>query len=66
MIRDLQNRLQRAIDSLDVGVGVATFKRHPLLATNKALRMLGAPQIKDINSRLEVLRAVIYIEGQES
>tara|TARA_R100000306_G_scaffold62117_2_gene67100 strand:+ start:43 stop:228 length:186 start_codon:yes stop_codon:yes gene_type:complete len=58
-------RLQRAISEADLGLGSVAFRANPLVATNRALRMLGAPQIRDINSRREVLRAVIYIESAE-
>ena len=61
-MRDLQKRLQRAIRNLDLGIPISTIKTNRLVATNKALREVGAAQVKNLDSRVRLLRAVISLE----
>ena len=65
-MRDLRKRLETAIQRLDTGVPVTLFRKDPLLATNRVLRSIGRPQVKDLNSRAQLLRAVIFIEDEAS
>ena len=61
-MRDLQKRLQRAIRNLDLGIPISTIKTNRLVATNKALREVGAAQVTSLDSRARLLRAVISLE----
>lgn len=61
-MRDLQKRLQRAIRNLDLGIPISTIKTNRLVAANRALREVGAPQVKNLDSRVRLLRATISLE----
>ena len=63
-MRTLRNRLGRAIKALDIGVPVNMYKREPLLITNRVLRAIGMPQVSSLDTRAELLRAVIFIEDE--
>ena len=63
-MRVLRNRLGRAIRALDVGVPVNMYKREPLATTNRVLRAIGKPQVLDLDTRAQLLRAVIFIEDE--
>ena len=65
MSNNLRARLRRATDRADIGTSQAFFKKDPLFATNRALRYLGAPQITDINSRPQLIRAISALESEE-
>ena len=63
-MRTLRNRLGRAIKALDIGVPVNMFKREPLITTNRVLRAIGKPQVSNLDTRAQLLRAVIFIEDE--
>tara|TARA_R100000808_G_scaffold25087_1_gene61645 strand:+ start:19407 stop:19610 length:204 start_codon:yes stop_codon:yes gene_type:complete len=62
LVRDLNNRLYRAIKDLDLGIPLTLMKTKRLEATNMALRFVGAPQVENLDSRARVLRAVVSLE----
>ena len=61
-MKQLLERLQRAIEANDYPMPLLLFKENPLYATNVILRSVGAPQIVDMKSRQQVLRAVLALE----
>ena len=62
-MKELLRRLQRAVSGADYSVPLSLFQSDPMTATNIVLRSVGAPQISDIKSTQQVLRAVLALGG---
>jgi hypothetical protein len=59
----LLKRLQKAIESLELGIPRSSFESNRLGATNRALRAIGRPPMSSFESEVEVLRATLSFEA---
>ena len=62
MERILQ-RIEGAIQELDLGISPIRFRMDYLGVINKALREIGASQLKSLQDESGLLRAAIALEG---
>jgi len=55
-------RIETALRELDLGISEIMIRTDFLKAVNTALRQLGAPKLKDLNTKGSVMRAMITLE----
>ena len=60
----LLERLRAALQELDLGISRSAYESDLVSNTNKALRQVGCPPLKDLGDASSVLRAVNQLESE--